>query len=170
MTIRDRELSTIITAWRSGNMARNEAARAVARVLRGGPLSVSSRRMLAELFDPPDMSKPDFAQGTYQYWYKTGREQKIKDGRPRKADTRRLAAAVHRYIKNGDSKKRAYWYTAKELRVSYRTAEKAYAEFAKPLLQYVSRLSMRDRTIDICFLYDEKLAVIELGRCSKCSP
>jgi hypothetical protein len=155
MTSRNHELSTIITAWLSGNMARKrEAGRAIARVLRGGPLSVSSRRMLADLFDPPDMGKPDFVHGAFQCWHKTGLKQKIKDGRPRKADPRRLAAAVHRYIKNGNPKKRAYSYAAKELGVRYRTAEKAYAQYAKPLLQYVSRLNMLDRTIDICFLYD----------------
>jgi hypothetical protein len=166
MTIRDRELAAIITAWHGGNTAtKKEAGRAIARVLREGPLSVSSRRMLADLFDPPDMGKPDFANGTFQCWYKTGRKQKIKDGRPRKADPIQLAAAVDRYIKDGNSKKRAYWYAAKELRVSYRTAEKAYAEHAKPLLQHVSRLNTRGRTIDIGFLYDENW----LGRRNRAS-
>jgi hypothetical protein len=155
MTSRNHELSTIITAWLSGDMARKrEAGRAIARVLRRGPLSVTSRRMLADLFDPPDMDEPDIAHGSHRVWFKTVQKQKIKDGRPPKADPRRLAAAVHRYIKNGNQKKSAYSYAAEEIGVSYRTAEKAYAQYAKPLLQYVSRLNMLDRTIDICFLYD----------------
>src|SRR3974377_1535149 len=109
MPIRDEDLAAI-AAWRDGDTAtRREAGRAIARVLRGEPLSMSYRRMLADFFDPPGMDKPDFAHGSHRVRLKTGRKKKVKDGRPPKAGPR-LAAAVYRYIQVGHRKQRADSY------------------------------------------------------------
>jgi hypothetical protein len=165
MKIKDRELAALIDAWLGDDAAaKKEAGRAIARDLRHGPLSTSSQRMLADLFDPPNMGKPDaldtfqqmladlfdrpdmgkldLAGDTYLYWCKTGRKQKIKAGRPRKVDPRRLGDAVHQYVKAGHPKKRAYFNAAKDLGVSYRSAEAAYGRYMKPWISFAERLNL----------------------------
>ena len=125
MAINDQEIAAIIN-WLGGELKENSeeeraAMRAVARVLREEKLPRDFRFALADHFDP---ALRDTVELGLVLKPTRGR------GRPQTVNERKLAVLVWRRIeKEGDQKKAAYQHAANEMGVSYRAAEKAFAQW-----------------------------------------
>ena len=122
MAISDEEVGAI-TDWFSGNFKQDstkemEARRALAKVLRHGPLDLSLRVWLANLFDP-DM------RDTEKQWFvlKQGR------GRSKTVNDRKVAAVIWHRLKAGEKQEAAIQHAVDTMHVGLSTAEKALAKW-----------------------------------------
>jgi hypothetical protein len=123
MAISDQEAASIIH-WLGGKLKKNsekerEAMRAMARILREERLPRDFRFALAALFDPD-------LRDTLELGFVL--EHRIR-GRPATVNERKVAVAVWRRIEAGEQRKAAYQSAAHAMGVSYRTAEKAFAQW-----------------------------------------
>jgi hypothetical protein len=138
MTISDHELASIVDwldgKFKEGSAEDLEARRALAKVLRHGPLDLSLRLMLASLIDPD-------LRGDMGRWpvFKRAR------GRSKAVNDRRVAAVVWHRVKAGEKREAAYQFAAETLGVSFSTAEKAFAKWEDHFDRYASKIKLLTR-------------------------
>jgi hypothetical protein len=123
MAINDRKLERIFD-WLDGLFKENstddmEARRALAKLLRHGPLTLSLRKKLANLIDP-NMRDAEI------HWLVFKRARRANS-----VSHWQVAAVVWHRVKAGDRRKAAYQYAVETLGVSFNTAEKAFAHWEK---------------------------------------
>ena len=141
MAISDEEVSAIAN-WLSGKFKENspremEARRALATILRHGPLDLSLRVWLANLFDP-DM------RDTEKQWFVLKRPR----GRSKTVNDRQVAAVVWERVERGDKQEAALQHAVDTMDVSLSTAEKAFAKWRDRLDRLGPKLKAITRTTE----------------------
>jgi hypothetical protein len=123
MAISDQEIAAIV-GWLDGKPKEGSAEdlagrRALAKVLRYGPLDRGLLFMLADLIDPD--SRDDIGQ-----WLVFKRAR----GRSKTVNSRQVAAVVWHQVKARCKREAAYEHAKETLGVSFSAAEKAFAQWA----------------------------------------
>ena len=141
MTIGDRELASIID-WLGGKFKEDSAddlktRRALAKVLRHGPLDLGLRCMMADVIDPD-------IRDILSLWLVFKRP----PGRTKSIDDRNVAAVIWHRIQAGDQKEAAYQHAVDTLGVSLRTAKEHYKAWEKLFTEHGSKLKGLTRIED----------------------